>query len=100
MLGACGSSSRSGLALGATGRAAPPFGGFDDARISLGGRCVRVLVASSDAQRGQGLRNVSSLGPYRGMLFVEAHDSHARFTMAATPLPLDIRWYAADGVPV
>ena len=49
----------------------------------------------------QGLRErARSLGPYDGMLFVFPRDTDARFTMADTPMPLDITFFAADGAPV
>jgi len=81
-------------------RAGAPFGEFDEGRVALGSRCLRVLLATSEHQRVQGLRNITSLGPYDGMLFAFPSDTNARFTMANTPLPLDIIWFAADGSPV
>ena len=83
-----------------TTQASPPFSEFDEGRVALGSRCLRVLIAVSENQRVQGLRNVTSLGPYEGMLFAFPSDTSARFTMASTPLPLDIIWFAADGSPV
>jgi uncharacterized membrane protein (UPF0127 family) len=77
-----------------------PFDAFREARVALGERCLRVLVAADDAQRSRGLRDVEALGPYDGMLFVFPADTDARFTMARTPLPLDITWFAAGGAPV
>ena len=85
----------------ATTRTAPaPFATFDDANVAVGGRCVRVLVASTLAQRNRGLRDVRDLGPYAGMLFVFPAEVHTRFTMANTPTPLDITFFAANGTPV
>jgi uncharacterized membrane protein (UPF0127 family) len=86
--------------LAATEPAAPPFGAFSQSRLAVDRRCLRVLVASTSAQRIQGLRDVRDLGSYDGMLFVFGSDAFARFTMAQTPLPLDIGWYSADGRPV
>lgn len=83
-----------------TTRAGTPFGEFDEGRVALGSRCLRVLIATSTNQRVQGLRNVTSLVPYDGMLFAFPGDTNARFTMANTPLPLDVTWFAADGSPV
>jgi hypothetical protein len=57
-------------------------------------------VASSAAQRVQGLRDVRSIAPYDGMLFVFPADTAARFTMANTPLPLDATFFSAQGTPV
>jgi uncharacterized membrane protein (UPF0127 family) len=59
-----------------------------------------VLVALSETQREQGLRDVRSLAPYQGMLFVFPGDTGARFTMAETPTPLDIDFFSAKGVPL
>jgi uncharacterized membrane protein (UPF0127 family) len=83
-----------------TVRAVAPFGDFREARVAAGGRCLRVLVASDARQRAQGLRGVRSLAPYDGMLFVFPADTAARFTMAGTPMPLDITWFAGDGAPI
>src|SRR5262249_51385973 len=63
-------------------------------------RCLRALVATTPAQRTQGLRGVRSLHPYDGMVFVYPHDTRARFTMAGTPLPLDITFFSGKGEPV
>jgi hypothetical protein len=88
------------LPFAPTRRAAAPFGSFAEARVGIGDACVGVLVAATGSQRVQGLRGVRSLGPYAGMLFVYPDDTTARFTMASTPLPLDIVFYDAAGVPV
>jgi uncharacterized membrane protein (UPF0127 family) len=100
LIAACGGSSTGSFPFGPTSRAAPPFGFFDEARIAVGGRCLRVLVASTLDQRVQGLRDVRSLAPYDAMMFAFPSDTSARFTMAQTPLPLDIGWYASSGAPV
>jgi uncharacterized membrane protein (UPF0127 family) len=88
------------LRFASTAPARAPFGQFDEARVGLGSRCLRVLVASDPAQRVQGLRGVRSLAPYEGMLFVNPSATSARFTMADTPTPLDVVFFAADGTPV
>jgi uncharacterized membrane protein (UPF0127 family) len=95
-----GGASSARLPFATTTGAAPPFGEFDEARVAVGNRCLRVLVASDERQREQGLRGVRALAPYDGMLFVFPGDSGARFTMANTPLPLDITWFGADRRPV
>jgi uncharacterized membrane protein (UPF0127 family) len=77
-----------------------PFAGLTEARLALGDRCLRVAIADENTERVQGLRDVTDLGDYDGMLFVYGSDTDARFTMAGTPLPLDITWYTADGRPV
>ena len=88
------------LPFASTSRAASPFGGFSEARVAVGGNCLRVLVASTPAQRTQGLRGVTTLAPYAGMLFVNATDTSARYTMAGTPKPLAITFFDAGGRPV
>jgi len=77
-----------------------PFTDFRAARVAVGGKCLNVLVATTDAQRSQGLREVTNLAPYDGMIFVYAHDTDTHFTMANTKIPLDITWYASNGSPV
>jgi uncharacterized membrane protein (UPF0127 family) len=88
------------LPFATTQAAASPFGAFSEARVAVGSKCLRVLVASSMTQRVQGLRDVRSLTPYDGMLFVFPFDTDARFTMASTPLPLDATFFSARGVRV
>ena len=88
------------LRFAATTPAAAPFDGFSEARVAVGDNCLRVLVASTPAQRTQGLRGVTRLGPYAGMLFVNARDTNARYTMAGTPMPLAITFFDASGTPV
>ena len=95
-----GSTERAGVHFTTTATAAEPFQGFGEARVAVGDGCLRVLVASTEQQRAQGLRGVRGLGPYAGMLFVFPSSTDARFTMAQTPLPLDIGWYASDGAAV
>jgi uncharacterized membrane protein (UPF0127 family) len=88
------------LSFASTSPAAAPFGEFTEARVAVGSRCVRVLVALSETEREQGLRDVRALGPYAGMLFVFPGDTSAQFTMAETPTPLDITFFSAQGAPV
>jgi len=88
------------LSFAATQPAAAPFGEFSEARVAVGSRCLRVLVASTPGQRTQGLREVTSLAPYDGMLFVNPAETTARYTMAGTPTPLDVTFFSARGVPV
>ena len=76
------------------------FAQFREARVAVGGRCLRVLVAATEALREEGLREVRDPAPYDGMIFVFPRDTRTEFTMAQTPTPLDITWYAADGSPV
>ena len=87
-------------ALDGATAASAPFAGLTEARLALGDRCLKVAIADENNERVQGLRDITDLGDYDGMLFVYSSDTTARFTMAGTPLPLDIAWYAADGHPV
>ena len=87
------------LRFGATTAAPAPFADFSQARVAVGARCLHVLVASTESQRVQGLREVRSL-PFDGMIFVFPRDTNAQFTMAETPTPLDITFFAASGAPV
>jgi uncharacterized membrane protein (UPF0127 family) len=88
------------LRFATTTQAVAPFDGFSEARVAVGGDCLRVLVASTPEQRTQGLRGVTDLGPYAGMLFVNAGDTGARYTMAGTPMPLTITFFDRNGTPV
>ena len=88
------------LAFARTEPAESRFAEFMEARVALGNRCLRVLVASTQTQRQQGLRDVTDLAPYDGMLFVFPNESSAQFTMAETPMPLDITFFDAHGNPV
>jgi uncharacterized membrane protein (UPF0127 family) len=88
------------LGLATTTRAAAPFEQFDEAVVAVDDDCNRLLIARTSEQRVQGLRAVTNLAPYDGMLFVFPADTNARFTMANTPLPLDITFLDAAGRPV
>jgi uncharacterized membrane protein (UPF0127 family) len=88
------------LRFATTTPAPAPFGEFDESRVAVGSRCLRVLVAADPAARTQGLRDVRALAPYDGMLFVNPSDTRAKYTMANTPSPLDIVFFSAAGVPV
>jgi uncharacterized membrane protein (UPF0127 family) len=89
-----------GFTLAPATRAVAPFAVFDEARLAIDEKCKRLLIARSQAQRVQGLRDVTDLAPYDGMLFVFPSDTTARFTMANTPMALDITFLDANGVPV
>jgi len=74
-----------------------PFAGLTEAQLALADKCLLVAIADQDAERVEGLRDALDLGPYDGMIFVYDQDTSARFTMANTPLPLDIGFYDAAG---
>jgi uncharacterized membrane protein (UPF0127 family) len=88
------------VALDDTRAAGEPFEGLTEAMLALGDRCLRVVIADEESERGDGLRGVTDFGDYEGMLFVYGEDIDARFTMADTLVPLDIGFYAADGSPI
>ncbi len=88
------------FSLAPTMRAVAPFEQFDEAMIAVDDDCNRLLVARTNEQRVQGLREVTDLAPYDGMLFVFPQETDARFTMSNTPLPLDITFLDANGKPV
>ena len=82
------------------------FAGMTEIALAVGDECVRLVVADSETERGQGLRGRSDLPgddgtrPYAGMLFVYDADSTASYTMSGVTDPLDIGWYSRDGEPV
>jgi uncharacterized protein len=92
-----GENGTGGLPFATAIPAAAPFDAFSEARVAVGTKCLRVLVASTPGQRTQGLRGVTALGPYAGMLFVNAVDTNARYTMAGTPMPLAITFFDGRG---
>jgi uncharacterized membrane protein (UPF0127 family) len=85
----------------ALSRATPaqaPFEGLTEVRGAIGGRCMRLAVADSDAERVAGLRgHAADLGPYDGMVFVFPGPSQVGFTMSDVDDPLDIAFFDGDG---
>lgn len=77
-----------------------PFRGLSEARLAVGGRCLRLVVADVPAERATGLTGRRDLGAYEGMLFTYDGSATSRFTMAGVPVPLQIAFYRADGDPV
>jgi uncharacterized protein len=77
--------------------AVAPFADLAETRVSVGGRCLRVVVADTEAERERGLMNRVDLGPYDAMLFVVPSDSNGAFWMGGTEVPLDIGWYDRRG---
>jgi uncharacterized membrane protein (UPF0127 family) len=77
--------------------AVAPFVGYRETRIATRKSCVRVVVADTEARRGEGLRGVRDPGPYLGMLFVQPAAADIPFTMAGVRDPLDVVWFADDG---
>jgi uncharacterized membrane protein (UPF0127 family) len=79
------------------GAARAPFPGLTEARVMVGARSLRVVVADDDAERNRGLRRRRTLGPYDGMLFAYDADTDVRFTMSTVPVALDIAFYDGAG---
>jgi uncharacterized membrane protein (UPF0127 family) len=77
--------------------ATAPFEGLGELHVGIGGRCLRLAVADSLAERVAGLRDHTRLGPYDGMLFVFPGPTEAAFTMSGVTVPLEIGFYAPDG---
>jgi uncharacterized membrane protein (UPF0127 family) len=77
--------------------ASAPFEGLGELNVGVGGRCLRLAVADSLAERVAGLRDHTDLGTYDGMLFVFPGPTETAFTMAGVTVPLEIGFYAPDG---
>jgi uncharacterized membrane protein (UPF0127 family) len=80
--------------------ASSPFVGLTQADVSVGGRCLRVVVADALDERVQGLRGRDDLGDYDGMLFAYEEPTTTTFTMSTVPVALEIGFYQPDGAPV
>jgi uncharacterized membrane protein (UPF0127 family) len=80
--------------------AVAPFERLTEARVGVGGRCLRVVVADDQAERVQGLRKRRDIGAYDGMLFVFDEPVDTSFTMSTVRVPLEIGFYSSDGSPV
>ena len=86
-------------ALGSGRRAVAPFDGWHEARLAVGTRCLRLVVARTTDERRTGLMGRPDLGPYDGMIFVTGRDTTDAFTMEGTRLPLDLGLYDRSGTP-
>jgi len=81
--------------------AVDPFVGLTETSdLAVGGLCRHVVIADSEAERVEGLRQRSDIGSYDGMLFVFAAPTTVGFTMSTVPVGLDIGFYRADGTLV
>jgi uncharacterized membrane protein (UPF0127 family) len=92
----------SGLAaaLRSTSAARAPFANLTETRVDAGDQSLLVVVARSDSERQQGLRQRRDLGPYDGMLFVFPTSTSVAFTMSTVSVALDIGFYDAHGAPI
>ena len=79
--------------------AVAPFEGLSEVKAAIGyDRCLRLVVADSEAERVAGLRDhTRDLGPYDGMLFVFQGPTTSAFTMSGVADPLDIGFFDQDG---
>lgn len=76
--------------------------GFESSIVEItlaDGRTVElcVLLATTGAQRGQGLMEVTGLGRYAGMLFAFPGATTGQFYMLNTRIPLSIAFFGEDG---
>jgi uncharacterized membrane protein (UPF0127 family) len=85
-------------ALAAATPASAPFDGLTATHLSVGGHCLRTVIADSTSERVEGLRRRSDLGPYDAMLFVFPGPTETAFTMSTVPVPLEIGFYGGEGV--
>ncbi|MGH9042093.1 MAG: DUF192 domain-containing protein [Acidimicrobiia bacterium] len=99
------------LALGANRPADPSFADgateatgpgitFEERRIMIGDRCLRVQVAASNEQKALGLKNRDSLGIFNGMLFEFEAMGDRAFTSDDLQIPLTIGFYDDAGTRV
>jgi uncharacterized protein len=58
---------------------------------------INLQLASTEAQREQGLMNVTDMPPDNGMLFVYDSPSRESYWMYHTLIPLSIAWIDRDG---
>jgi uncharacterized protein len=72
-------------------------GDFARTRLTAGMYVIDAAVASSDADREQGLMYRDKLGPNEGMLFVFNENAVHCFWMKNTLIPLSIAFVRADG---
>lgn len=84
-------------ALAAARPAGASFPGLTAARVAVGGRCIRVVVADTLDERIAGLRQRRDVGDFDGMLFVFDGATDTTFTMSTVPVPLDIAFYDGSG---
>ena len=74
-----------------------PLPGLTEETIAVGDERLRVVIADDEGERYQGLREISDLGPYDGMLFVYDDTDTRSFTMSTVPVALQIGFYDERG---
>ena len=84
-----------------TSTTSPVHEGVDTADIRIGETELTVWVADTPAERSRGLRGVAALpDDIDGMLFTWDSPTFPTFGMRETLIPLDLWWFAPDGVLV
>lgn len=81
------------------GQLAAHFGTVLVDLVTSTGGAVRLCLFDADTpeERGQGLKGVTDLDGYDGMLFRHDAEVESQFVMIDTPMPLSITWWQADG---
>ncbi|MGH8993767.1 MAG: DUF192 domain-containing protein [Acidimicrobiia bacterium] len=88
-------------ALFAVGQSSGEEMTWEERNIAVGVECLRIQVADTPEQKGQGLRGRENLGEFDGMLFPYEFSSDQRaFTMSGVKFPLTIGFYDDAGVRV
>jgi len=77
--------------------ARPPFTGLTEVHLAVGDRCLAVVVADTEPEREQGLRQRRDIGSDDAMLFVFDRPVDVDFTMSTVPVALDIGFYDSAG---
>lgn len=72
----------------------------DQRIVAVGGQALTVDLATTPAEREQGLSGRKSLAENEGMLFVFPQDGAYKFWMKEMNFPLDIIWLSVDGTVV
>jgi uncharacterized membrane protein (UPF0127 family) len=72
--------------------------GFESGQVTVGDEVLRVALASTSAQRNQGLSGVTELPPaIDGMLFVWDQPTSTTFHMREVSFPLDVWFFDMTG---
>ena len=78
--------------------AVAPFAGYREVGISVGGRCVRVVVADTPARRARRVaRRRPTSARTRGCCSSQSSDTDVAFTMSGVTTPLDVGWFSSGG---
>lgn len=80
--------------------ASQPSSGIPTPSVIIGGQVVRVDLATTAAERAQGLSGREGLAADEGMLFVFTQDGDYSFWMKDMRFAIDIVWIDAQGAVV